>query len=346
MEPIRSHDGLFRFVFGEPEQMAELLRGALPPPLAAAIHWQTLRRLPDTYVDMNLEARAGDLFFAAELGGTTLLLQVLVEHKAKVERFTALQQTGYTVRLLEHWRTENPGARTLPAVVTCVLYHGDTAWNAPTSVHELVDTTGWNDTLRDQLLARQLRQPFVLVDLSHLDEDQLDALWPAAIPRLALRFLQFLRGLRLPEAIATIRSWRQIVTTVQRHPRGVEVLAALCSWYLGRDPEHPETLRTVMAKLGEEDQPMRTMLDLVLEMGEERGVDRGRQEGRQEGRQVGRQEGRQEGVLAVLLSQLEARFGQLPADVHDRIARAELATLQRWSLRVLTARNLDEALVD
>ncbi len=86
MEPIRSHDGLFRFVFGEPEQMAELLRGMLPPPLAAAIRWQTLHRLPDTYVDMHLGARAGDLFFAAELERTTLLLQVLVEHKAKVER--------------------------------------------------------------------------------------------------------------------------------------------------------------------------------------------------------------------------------------------------------------------
>lgn len=138
----------------------------------------------------------------------------------------------------------------------------------------------------------------------------------------------------MPEAIATLRSWGRLVGLVQSHPRGVEVLAALCSWYLGRDPEHPETLRTVMAKLGEEDQPMRTMLDLVLEMGEERGVDRGRQEGRQEG------------VLAVLLSQLEARFGQLPADAHDRVVRAELATLQRWSLRVLTARNLDEVLFD
>ena len=112
------------------------------------------------------------------------------------------------------------------------------------------------------------------------------------------------------------------------------MLTALCSWYLGRDPEHPETLRTVMARLGEEDQPMRTMLDLVLEMGEERGVDRGRQEGRQEG------------VRGVLRSLLEARFGTIPPTAAARIAEADLESLQRWSLRVLDATQLDEALED
>ena len=45
MAPPRTHDGLFRFVFGEPEQMAELLQSQLPPALTAAIDWPTLRRI-------------------------------------------------------------------------------------------------------------------------------------------------------------------------------------------------------------------------------------------------------------------------------------------------------------
>ena len=120
-----SHDGLFRFVFGEPEQMADLLRSCLPPELAAAIRWSTLRRLPDTFVDKVLGARRCDLFFAVELGSATVLLHVQTEHKSKVERFAALQQSGYTVRLLEAWRVAHPEADSLPAVVTVVVYHGD-----------------------------------------------------------------------------------------------------------------------------------------------------------------------------------------------------------------------------
>ena len=42
MELIRTHDALFKFVFGEPDQMAELLRARLPKAVAAAIDWSTL----------------------------------------------------------------------------------------------------------------------------------------------------------------------------------------------------------------------------------------------------------------------------------------------------------------
>lgn len=208
MEPIRSHDALFRFVFGEPEQMAELLQGCLPPSLVGAIRWPTLQRLPDTFVDRVLGTRRGDLIFAAELGEGSVLLQVLTEHKSEVDRFTALQLTGYTVRLLEAWRQEHAQARQLPAVLTFVLYHGDSPWDAPTSVHELVEVRGVGAEVAAEVASRQLRQPFYLLDLSRLDEATIGALWGAAVTGLALRFLQFLRGMSLAQALATIERWR------------------------------------------------------------------------------------------------------------------------------------------
>jgi len=328
MEPIRSHDALFRFVFGEPEQMAELLQGCLPPSLVGAIRWQTLYRLPDTFVDRVLGTRRGDLFFAAELGEATVLLQVLTEHKAEVDRFTALQLTGYSVRLLEAWRQEHAGARQLPAVLTFVLYHGEVPWDAPTSVHELVEVRGVDVSVAAELGARQLRQPFYLLDLSRVDEGTMGALWDAAVTGLVLRFLQFLRGVPLVEALTTIERWRSLVVRVLKHPRGRDVLAALCSWYLGRDPEDPTTLRTVMNKIEDEDLPMRSMLDLVLEMGEERG----------------REKAELRGMRELLRSQLQARFGPLPERGSELLAAADAATLQCWSLRVLTAQELAEVL--
>jgi len=130
----------------------------------------------------------------------------------------------------------------------------------------------------------------------------------------------------LVEALATIERWRSLVVRVLKHPRGRDVLAALCSWYLGRDPEDPTTLRTVMNKIEDEDLPMRSMLDLVLEMGEERG----------------REKAELRGMRELLRSQLQARFGPLPERGSELLAAADAATLHCWSLRVLTAHELAE----
>jgi predicted transposase YdaD len=62
----------------------------------------------------------------------------------------------------------------------------------------------------------------------------------------------------------------------------------------------------------------------------------------QEGRREGRQEGILKGESALLIRLLERRFGALPGWARDRIASADIADLEEWSLRVLDAASLDE----
>ena len=50
------------------------------------------------------------------------------------------------------------------------------------------------------------------------------------------------------------------------------------------------------------------------------------------------------GEAALLLRQLERRFGALPAEVRDRVATADTAALEAWGLRVLDAGSLDDVL--
>ena len=73
-------------------------------------------------------------------------------------------------------------------------------------------------------------------------------------------------------------------------------------------------------------------------------VAQGRQEGRQEGYQDGRHDGRKEGELNLLLRLLRARFGELPAAAVTRIEAADIAELEQWGERVLSARTLAEVL--
>ena len=90
--------------------------------------------------------------------------------------------------------------------------------------------------------------------------------------------------------------------------------------------------------LDQEELPVRSMLDLLLEMGEERAIAKGRETWQRQGQQVG--------MGNLLLGQLQARFGELAEDLADRIREADIETLQRWSLRLLTAATIDDVLAD
>jgi predicted nucleotidyltransferase/HEPN domain-containing protein len=78
-----------------------------------------------------------------------------------------------------------------------------------------------------------------------------------------------------------------------------------------------------------------------LEQGELRGREEGLREGLRQGRREGREEGLEEGQRALLLRQLERRFGPLPAHVTERVAQASAPDLERWADRVLDAPGLD-----
>jgi hypothetical protein len=67
-----------------------------------------------------------------------------------------------------------------------------------------------------------------------------------------------------------------------------------------------------------------------------------RREAEQVGEQRGEQRGRQIGEAALLMRQLERRFGVLPAWVAARVMVAETGALEEWGLRVLDAASLDE----
>ncbi|MEO5349894.1 MAG: Rpn family recombination-promoting nuclease/putative transposase [Magnetococcus sp. YQC-3] len=72
----------------------------------------------------------------------------------------------------------------------------------------------------------------------------------------------------------------------------------------------------------------------------------GEQRGEQRGAQRGEQKGRRDGEASMLTRQLQRRFGALPQWATDKIAHAELSTLEEWSLRILEAATLESLLAD
>jgi flagellar biosynthesis/type III secretory pathway protein FliH len=87
---------------------------------------------------------------------------------------------------------------------------------------------------------------------------------------------------------------------------------------------------------------MKTFIDEYIEQGRKKGKQEGRQEGMQQGMQEGRQEGMQQAGYKILSTQLTHRFGDLPKWATEKIDNADIDTLEKWSLRLLSAKKLDE----
>ena len=59
-------------------------------------------------------------------------------------------------------------------------------------------------------------------------------------------------------------------------------------------------------------------------------------------RQEGRQEGRQEEGASILLLQLEEKFDVLSEQIKEKILNADRSTLEKWSVRFVKAKTLDD----
>jgi len=80
------HDRFFKAVFGRTEVAAEFLARYLPPAVAAALDWATLRVGKDSFLDADLAQHPADLLYEVDLpGGGTGYVHILFEHKSYVE---------------------------------------------------------------------------------------------------------------------------------------------------------------------------------------------------------------------------------------------------------------------
>ena len=69
-------------------------------------------------------------------------------------------------------------------------------------------------------------------------------------------------------------------------------------------------------------------------------------EGKKEGKKEGKAEGQRLGMARTLKNLARRRFGDLPDWAVDRIDRADVDTLERWSYRFLDATVLEEVFRD
>jgi hypothetical protein len=139
---------------------------------------------------------------------------------------------------------------------------------------------------------------------------------------LTLLCLRFLPRVSDREALAALERWGDLMRAVARSRGGQLALEAISSYVLHQTDLSPGLLSATFARTIQqptEGSVMSTADRLIAK---------------------GKAEGAVEGQARILLRQLDARFGPLPARLEARVRGANVRDLDRWALRILDAKSL------
>jgi hypothetical protein len=309
--------------------VSQLLRDFLAEPWLDDLDLDRMERLNAKFHAETGERREGDMIWRIPRhGGGDTYLMLLLEFQSTPDRWMALRALVYVGLLWQHLVREKqlPPDGMLPPVLPVVVYNGDPRWAMPLALRELVglpeDTPLWR------------YQPDVryhVVDEGAFSDDDLAA-------RDTLAALLFrLEASPDPDRVVALAD--AVLAWFGRHP-GFDGLRPLFAELLGglMGPLAPGV------RVPEELLEVRNMLATRAEDWKRQWLQEGRAEGLTEGRAAGLTEGLVKGEAALLLRQLERRFGALPTEVRARVAAADTAALEAWGLRVLDAGSLEDVL--
>lgn len=315
------HDALFKLTFSSPRRAAELLRPLLGEAIASRIDWDSLTLVPGSFVDAALQALHADLLFSVRMDGRDVRLYLLLEHQSGADRWIALWLLRYMTNIWVDFveqHSESPG---LPPILPVVVHHGSKPWTIDPEFSTLVETI---DLPALHALTPKFR--FALADLNTVDSDGIRRGPGSAEFRLTLLAL---KEARLADSLLQLlRLSTPLLLELERDPEGKRVIQhIICYLFSVRDAAEFEGLDLRDLGLGKTS-------EAIMETREAYLLRKGREEGREEGREQGNRD--------FFLNLLRGKFGAVPPDAAARVESADVETLSRWSIRLLSADSLDE----
>lgn len=310
------HDRFVKVLLSDPGRAGALLRERLPEEISSLLSPDPPVLVDGSFVDEALRSHLTDrLFQAKTITGRTALLYVLVEHKSFPDHRVGWQVVKYTVEWWKQWEREHPDWEMLPPVIPFVFYHGASEWRISDEFLALVDAQeGWRPWL--------LNLRFAMMDLGKIDD-------------------------RMVSRDPRLRAWLLAVKYATRENRQLGIKQLLVDALLEVPEDHYVIIRYIVETFGGYDERVvREIIRQVRPEKEETMMSQFAQDiiaqGKPHWLQEGQLKGRQEGEAALLLRQLQRRFGPVSESVTEWLHAADLSTLELWGDRVLDARSLDD----
>lgn len=314
------HDALFKATFSQPERAAEELRCVLPPALLARMDLSSLSLEPGSFIAEDLRARHTDLLFSVLLDGRPARIYILFEHQSSDEPWMPLRLLHYMLRIWDDHLAEAPAdTRRLPVIIPVVLHHGDAGWRSPTRFEALVDPPPEAAPFTPHF-------GFLLDDLNNHSELALHERTASAFTKLTLLALRQTRG--ACDLTRLLNSWSTLIDELARTPNGPAALRLIFHYIF--QVQGPAAFAAVDIDAIEINEGGKQIMESMAQYLHRTGRDEGRVTGRRE----------------LFITMTRHRFGALSPAQLERIESADDPTLERWSLRLLTAQSLADLFAD
>ncbi|MBK1725610.1 Rpn family recombination-promoting nuclease/putative transposase [Halorhodospira neutriphila] len=318
MAEQQQHDPAYKRLFSQPEMIRELLVEYVHEDWVRELDFATLEKQNGSYATEDYRGRHDDVIWRVRWGEDWLYVYLLLEFQSGIDRFMAVRMLTYVGLLYQDLIAQGKltADGLLPPVLPMVLYNGQARWSAATDIEPLIERIpGGLERYRPQM------RYLLLDEGALLAEERSPAL------RSLVHALFRLEYSRSPQEmlsiLGTLGEWlHQPEQRRLRREFAVWVQRVLLRRRRANDDEaEPD---------GSEVQDLEEVQEMLAER-------------ISEWEKEWEQRGRKEGRAAMLLRQIERKFGpQARADLQARVERATASELETWADRILEAERPEE----
>ena len=134
---IKVHDKFFKETFSRLEVAQSFIEELFPQELKEKLNLADLKRIPDSFIDDELEEYFSDIIYQTHLAKQGTLVTLLFEHKSYTVPFPHIQLLQYIINI---WKQEiKEKKKVLSLVIPIVIHHGDTTWEYKSMKSYFVD---------------------------------------------------------------------------------------------------------------------------------------------------------------------------------------------------------------
>ncbi|MCK4766521.1 MAG: Rpn family recombination-promoting nuclease/putative transposase [Candidatus Aminicenantes bacterium] len=267
------HDKAIKKFLSEKETAKSYFLEYLPAEITKDMDFSTLKISKDTFIDKKMSAYYSDLLYEVKLKNMWAFVYLLIEHKSRVDHFTAFQLLKYMVKIWELYLKQDEKAKTLPLILPIVIYHGSPEWEKDTNFISLFDdkTPGYvKDYIPDFC--------YTLHDISHLPDEEIKG---AVLLRILLKTLKYIFK---PELSHKLPEILQLFHDLTDKKKGTEYLEVLLRYLTGSannltEENLEESVTKIIIEGGD---LMSTIAEKWVKQGIEQGIEKGREETRRE----------------------------------------------------------------
>ncbi len=176
------HDHLFKKSMADQEIARHFFSNHLPGWLLTITDLSQLTLKPGSFINPKLKAYYTDMLYEVPIQNQIGYISLLAEHKSYPSRFLPLQLLEYMVAIWRRHLDDHPNDKTLPLIFPMTFYHGRTS-PYPYSTDLL-------DCFEAPYLAKKvLQQPFHLIDVTTIPDEELTQHQRAALFQLAQKYI-------------------------------------------------------------------------------------------------------------------------------------------------------------